>query len=309
MRSTLESQLSALETQLSHALDSLTALAFGLVEAIVVIVIARYIHRFVNDRVLRRLDSPELSESGRTAIGILTTAAVGIAAATVLLALWGVTWSGIVAAISLGTLGLLLGIQDVLKSLIGGIFLLLERPYSIGDRIQVRDVTGRVIQIELRTTVLRSDQGHRIVAPNSIVFTDTLTNFSRRRQIRTTLILSGISGTTAELRTSIGKALEGIDDIEGTPEVRVRTRRSRLTAPIRDGHSDPPPNGHISKRNIEAWISWLGGGEPEVQAAVIARLKELFPQGHLRARTVSGTVVPQSVDVPVPARGSPTSGE
>src|SRR5262245_63337106 len=136
MPSTLDSQLSDLESRLSDALDSLTAIAFGLVEAVIVIVIARYLHRFVRERVLRRLDSPELSEEGRTAISILTSFVVGIGTATVILALWGVTWSGIIAAVSLGTFGILLGIQDLLRSLIGGIFLVLERPYSIGDRIQ-----------------------------------------------------------------------------------------------------------------------------------------------------------------------------
>ncbi|HEY7030910.1 MAG TPA: mechanosensitive ion channel domain-containing protein [Thermomicrobiales bacterium] len=307
MTSTLESQLSDLESRLSDALDSLTAIAFGLVEAVIVIVLARYVHRFIHNRLLRRLDSPDLSEGGRTAINVMTTVVVGIGAATILLALWGVTWSGIVAAISLGTLGILLGIQDVLKSLIGGIFLVLERPYSIGDRIQVRDVTGRVIGIDLRTTVLRSDDGHRIVAPNSIVFTDTMTNFSLRRQIRTTLIVSGIGGMPADLRTSIEVALAGIEGIEGAVEVRIRTRRSRLSAPMRDGRDDSPPQEQVTMRNVEAWISWLGGGEPEVQAAVVARLHELFPHGHLRARTVRGTVAPHAIDVQTSARRSPPS--
>src|SRR5262249_48658682 len=246
------SMMSSLESPLRDGLDSLVTLGVGLIEAIIVIVIARYIHRFVSDRVLRRFDSPQLSEGGRTAIGITTTVVVGVAAATVILALWGVTWSGIVAAISLGTLGILLGIQDVLKSLIGGIFLVLERPYSIGDRIQVRDVTGRVIGIELRTTILRSDDGHRIVAPNSIVFTDTMTNLSLQRQIRTTLIVSAISGRPAELRANIEQALAGVEGIEEPVEVRIRSRRSRLAAPIRDSDGRSPAGEQTTMRNIEA---------------------------------------------------------
>jgi small-conductance mechanosensitive channel len=289
---------STLESRLRDALDNVVAIGIGLIEAIIVIVAARYLHRFIRDRLLRRFDSPELSEGGRTAIGIMTTVVVGIVTATLVLALWGVTWSGIIAAISLGTLGILLGIQDVLKSLIGGIFLVMERPYSVGDRIQFRDVTGRVIGIDLRTTVLRSDQGHRIVAPNSIVFTDTLTNLSVQRQIRTTLIVSSIHGNPAELRSSIEQALADVEGVEGPVEVRIRTRKSRLAAPIRDGQDGLPTDGKTTKRNIEAWISWLGGGEPEVQTAIVTRLHVLFPKGRLRARNVRGMEVPQSIGVP-----------
>jgi small-conductance mechanosensitive channel len=297
---------STFEARLKDALDSLAALGIGMLQAIIVILLARYFYRFVHNRVLRRLDSPELSPEGRTVINIGTTVVVGIAAATVILALWGVTWSSIIAAISLGTVGILLGIQDVLKSLIGGIFLALERPYSIGDRIQVRDVTGRVIGIDLRTTVLRSDDGHRVVAPNSIVFTDTMTNYSLRRQIRTTLIVSSINGTSAELTKSIGTALAGVEGIDGAPDIRIRYRKSRLSAPIRDTLVASPASAAAARRNVEAWISWLGGGEPEVQAAVIARLHELFPNGHLRARNLRGTVVSQPIvvhptDSPPPA--------
>jgi small-conductance mechanosensitive channel len=286
---------STFESRLKDALDSLVALGVGMLQAIIVILLARYFYRFVHNRVLRRLDSPELSNEGRTVINIGTTVVVGIAAATVLLALWGVTWSSIIAAISLGTVGILLGLQDVLKSLIGGIFLALERPYSIGDRIQVRDVTGRVIGIDLRTTVLRSDDGHRVVAPNSIVFTDTMTNYSLRRQISTTLIVSGISGTPVELTKSIETALADVKGIDGAPEIRIRYRKTRLSAPVRDAHVESSAGAPSSRRSVEAWISWLGGGETEVQTAVIARLHELFPNGHLRARNMKGLAVPSPI--------------
>ncbi|MGH2533527.1 MAG: mechanosensitive ion channel family protein [Thermomicrobiales bacterium] len=284
---------SRLESQFSGALESLTSLAIRLVEAIVVIIIARYLHRFVRDRLLQRLDSPTLSESGRTVISVLATVVFGMATASVLLAIWGVTWSGIITAISLGTLGILLGVQDVLKSLIGGIFLILERPYSIGDRISVRDVTGRVIGIELRTTIIRSDDGHRIVAPNSIVFTDTMTNYSLRRQIRTRLILSGISGNAAELRTRIEHAVAGVDGVDGSVEVRIRPRGSKVRTPIREGLVGSHTEGQTGSRGTEVWVSWLGGGEPEVQEAVVALMRQLYPDATVHARNVKGAVVPQ----------------
>jgi small-conductance mechanosensitive channel len=291
--------ISTLESRLRDALDSVTTIAVGLAEALVIIFIARFIHRFLRDKLLHRLDSPNLSESAETLINVLSSVVVGLLTATLLLALWGVTWSGIFAALGLGTLGLLLGIQDVLKSLIGGLFLITEKPYSIGDRIQVRDITGRVIGIELRTTILRSDSGHRIVAPNSIVFTDTLTNFSMRRQIRTNLIVSGISGDPVEVRAKIVEGISDIKGVDGEVEVRFRARHPKMKgkALLQEGAAEPSRDEQTAVKNAEVWISWLGGGEPEVQAAVLAKLREFFPKINVRARTVKGIIAPHAASV------------
>jgi small-conductance mechanosensitive channel len=281
-----------LDERFSGAFDSLIQVGIGVLQAIVVILIARVILKFVGERVFRRLESPNLSESSRAAISVAMTGLVGIAAATVILALWGVTWSGIVTAISVGTLGILLGVQDLLRSLIGGIFVIAERPYTIGDRISVRDVTGRVIEIRLRTTVIRSDDGHRVVAPNSIVFTDTMTNYSLRREIRTSLILTGIGGNPAEVKPNIEQAVASVEGVDGGVEVKIRPRKTKLTAPIQDGLKSAPADGKTISRTSEIWVSWLGAGEPEVQAAVLERLLQLYPRAKVRARTVRGTEVP-----------------
>ena len=283
---------SRIESQLTTILDSLEAIGVGIVEALIVILIARYAHRYLRRWLLERFDTPNLSETGRSTIGVAITVATVIVTVTALLAMWGVTWTGIITALSLGTIGLLLGVQDLLRSLIGGIFVIAERPYSIGDRIRVRDVTGRVIAIELRTTVLRSDEGHRIVAPNSIVFTDTMVNYNRRRQMRTSLMLVGISGTVHDLHSSIERAVSAVEGVDDPVEVRIRIRGTKVSAPLRDRRSDAAPADRGGVRPAEARISWLGGGEPEVKAAVIARLKEMYPKSSIRASNVAGTEVP-----------------
>lgn len=282
---------SRIESQFHAVMGSLTSIGLGIAEALIVILIARYVHRYVSRWLLSRLDSPGLSETGKSTIGTLITVSFGIVTATSLLALWGATWSSIITALSLGTVGILLGIQDILRSLIGGMFLIIERPYSIGDRIKVRDITGRVIAIELRTTVLRSDEGHRIVAPNSIVFSDTMTNYDRRRQMRTSLMVVGITGTVPELRSTIRRELLTVNGVDETLDVRIRLRGVKTKAPLRDrlNGEDEPERG-IS-RPAEARISWLGGGDSEVQYAVIARLKAIYPNSSVRAASVSGITV------------------
>ncbi|MGH2548058.1 MAG: hypothetical protein ACRDHN_01610, partial [Thermomicrobiales bacterium] len=105
-------------------MDSLGSIGLGIAEALIVILLARYTHRYVRRWLLSRLDSPGLSETGKSTIGTLITVSFGIVTGTALLAMWGATWASIITALSLGTVGILLGIQDILRSLIGGMFLI-----------------------------------------------------------------------------------------------------------------------------------------------------------------------------------------
>lgn len=72
-----------------------------------------------------------------------------------------------------------LAFQDILKNFIAGIFLLLERPFRLGDEITVDNHTGVVENIEMRTTTLRTSDGEQVLTPNSLVYTGTIINRTR----------------------------------------------------------------------------------------------------------------------------------
>lgn len=88
---------------------------------------------------------------------------------------FGVNPAALVA--TLGVVGLAAGLamQDVLKNVFAGIYLLIERPIRPGERIQVRTFEGVVVTIDLRTTTLRAD-GELIYVPNAILFAEVLVN-------------------------------------------------------------------------------------------------------------------------------------
>lgn len=72
-----------------------------------------------------------------------------------------------------------LAFQDILKNFIAGVFLLLERPFRLGDEITVDNHTGVVENIEMRTTTLRTSDGEQVLTPNSLVYTGTIINRTR----------------------------------------------------------------------------------------------------------------------------------
>ncbi len=82
-------------------------------------------------------------------------------------------------------LGVGLGLQPVVANFVAGLILLFEQPIRIGDRIQVGDTFGDVIDIRGRSTWVRTNDNIVIIVPNSDFITNRLTNWTvNDRQVR-----------------------------------------------------------------------------------------------------------------------------
>lgn len=62
-----------------------------------------------------------------------------------------------------------LGAQDLVKNVIGGLVILIDRPYQLGDRVKIGDAYGEVDHIGLRSTKLTTPDDTRVTIPNSDV--------------------------------------------------------------------------------------------------------------------------------------------
>jgi small-conductance mechanosensitive channel len=88
---------------------------------------------------------------------------------------FGVDATTLFAALGIVGLAVSLALQDVLKNVFAGIYLLVERPFLPGEIIKVRDFVGTVESIGLRTTMLRHE-GELVFVPNAILFSEILIN-------------------------------------------------------------------------------------------------------------------------------------
>jgi small conductance mechanosensitive channel len=94
----------------------------------------------------------------------------------VVLGILGVNPTGLVAVAGAVGLAFSLAIQDILKNFFSGVYLLLERPFRVGDTIRVKDQLGTVENIGVRTTVLRTTDNVQVLVPNATVFGEVVTN-------------------------------------------------------------------------------------------------------------------------------------
>lgn len=75
-------------------------------------------------------------------------------------------------------IGIGLGLQGIANNFISGLIILLERPIQVGDRIEIRDVTGRVVNIGARSTRILTNDNIAIIVPNSRLISENVVNWS-----------------------------------------------------------------------------------------------------------------------------------
>lgn len=86
----------------------------------------------------------------------------------------------------LGIAGIALGFaaQDTVQNLIAGITILLDRPFHVGDNIELHDTFGTVEEITLRTTRIRTLDNQMAILPNANVISERIINHSMLRALR-----------------------------------------------------------------------------------------------------------------------------
>lgn len=108
---------------------------------------------------------------------------------------FGMQVSSIVTLLGVSGVAIGLAIQDVLKQLVAGTYLIFGRPFVVGDFVQIPGASGTVIRVDLLFTVLGKRSGETIIVPNAMfvgnpVINGGVANRSRLRA-RVTVPLMG----------------------------------------------------------------------------------------------------------------------
>lgn len=94
-------------------------------------------------------------------------------------------------------IGLGFGTQVLLKNLVSGLMLLIERPLRVGDRIEVGAVSGWVTDIGIRSSTIRTNDGIEILVPNSTFIENNVTNWTYSNAAVRRLVRVGVDYAAA----------------------------------------------------------------------------------------------------------------
>jgi len=93
---------------------------------------------------------------------------------------------------SLG-IGIGLGLQNIVNNLFSGILLAFERPFQIGDQIEVGGIFGKVKEIGIRSSKLSTPDGSDVLIPNGDLLSQHLVNWTLSNHHRRTEIIMGVA--------------------------------------------------------------------------------------------------------------------
>ncbi|MEY3734963.1 MAG: hypothetical protein RLZZ624_21 [Cyanobacteriota bacterium] len=195
-----------------------------LLQALSQLVLVVLLVRLANRLVIRLLQTTlarlgeTLAIQGLQALGPMIRGLFWLLGALVFLQNQGLQLTAVLGALAGAGIGIGFALQAPARDFLTYLTILFDQPFVIGDLIRFDDVWGRVIQVGLRSTHLRSLDGERVVITNGDLLAKTLRNYgdlSEKRILTRLLLAQGTPGSSAQALTVAIEAL-----IEPMPAVR-----------------------------------------------------------------------------------------
>ena len=173
--------------------------------------------RAINRGLSKKLDPNQTMIARRLAFYVVMSLAL----------LTGFNEAGINLSVLIGAAGVLsvaigFASQTTISNLISGIFMLLERPFMMGDVIRIGNTTGEVITVGLFSTILKTLDNQMVRIPNESLMKSEITN-TTRFQTRRVEIPIGIAykSDLPHAKNNIIAAICGVEGVHETPEPQV----------------------------------------------------------------------------------------
>ena len=169
---------------LDATLGSDSGLLGVILDTLVVLLVFLVVRRVLRTALLRRIDDP-----GRAyVVGKFVSYGLGIITGLVMINLWVSDDTSIGTWLSITSAGLAIALRDPIVNVAGWLFVVARQPFRIGDRIQVGDVRGDVVDVGIWTFSLleignwvKDDQstGRIVHMPNGVVFREKIASYTQ----------------------------------------------------------------------------------------------------------------------------------
>lgn len=140
-----------------------------------------------------------------------------------LLSLLGVPTTSLIAMLSAFALAISLALQNTISSLASGVVIILTKPFTEGDYVDIGDKSGNVEHISIFCTRLNTPDGKVIVIPNNTVAASEIINYNTLPTRRLEIKLSVAYGTSVnKVKTTVGGVLTRHKEILQDPAPMIR---------------------------------------------------------------------------------------
>ena len=198
----------------------------------------------------------------------LVTVAVVITAALIGFRAWGISVTPILASAGILTIFAGLSARNAIANFFGGLFLYYDDTFKIGHYVKIPDgPEGSVIDLSIRSTVLRTRNGTRVTIPNSELNSSTIINESAPKDRKRIDIEVGVeySSNLDNVETVLFGVANEEPLVVETPEPKARIQEYSSSAIIYE---------------IQCWIE-SPDYEPEARHRILRSVKQRFDEENI----------------------------
>jgi len=243
----------------------LSAVAF-----IVILVVGRYLANWVRNLIRGGLDTPGVDRTLTKFAGNFAYYGILLLAIFAALETLGVETASFIAVLAAASFAVGLALQGTLANFAAGVMLLVFRPFSVDDYVEIAGETGFVKEIQLFFTRLRTRENRLIIVPNGDIFGSTIENIFAHDEIR--------------VDCDVGTDYPA--DIDGTREVLLEAARS--------------VDDRLEEKGEQAALVELGGSSINWQVRVWARPEDYFRLKQELTRQVKYHLDEADIGIPFP---------
>lgn len=161
-----------------------------LLKAVAVFVIGRFLARIVTDTLGRAAAKAKVDETlSRFGCNVTYMVLLTIVCMAALESL-GVDTTSLSAVLAAAGFAIGLALQGSLGNFASGVLLVFFKPFRVGDAVEVGGVRGKVVDVQIFSTILLTPDNVRIFVPNGTITSGTIQNFSAETKRRIDLIVS-----------------------------------------------------------------------------------------------------------------------
>ncbi len=266
-----------------NPLHGLANTVWNIVISIILLVIGIGIAETLREAITLRWKNQAMSANIRTLVGRAVYTAVLTIFFFVILSLWNIQ-IGLPVAVVTGIITFAL--QDLIKNLVAGVYLLGERPFEIGDLVTISPHTGEVKDINMRATTLRLVTGEEMIVPNALLFDGIVTNQSsyKERQAIINALFPEEAYVEKETRHQLIQTIKEVVLVKNYPEPSITLNAATGRTEGSSSMSSDHKGGTVS---LEIRF-WVANSDPEAVTTVMEVLRKTFPQADFTVREFAG---------------------
>lgn len=201
-------------------LDTAMLIAWGwkILAALLIFVIGRWVAKAVRNGVQRMMTRRGLDPMLVSFLGAILYAILLVAVIIAAIGQLGIQTTPLIAVLGAAGLAVGLALQGSLSNFASGVMLVLFRPFRKGDYVEAGGTAGTVDEVGIFNTIMTTPDNRRIIVPNGMITSDTITNYSANDTRRIDLIIGVDYGDDLKAaRTAIEKVLDGHDKVFDEP--------------------------------------------------------------------------------------------